>query len=513
MTQPLIELHHVDVALNGKTVLRDLSWCLRSGEQWAVLGPNGSGKSTFLKLIRGELRPQPGSGRCIYRIDGMEQSTAISVKERISVVSPELQDRYLQEEWRLTGWQVVCSGFRNGDYVYEAVNARQKRFAAQIIDLLGIGSLLRRNVQQLSSGELRKVLIARALVGKPAVLALDEACDGLDVISRREMIETLERIARSGTQLLLTTHRSEEIIPAITHLLLLENGRISSGGTRGSVPIAPSPVRTRQSRNGAPAGNGAPRKIRTLLRIEKADVFLERRKVLHGIEWRIQSDQHWVILGRNGAGKSTLLKLAFGDAQAAWGGKISRFEFTAKNTVWQSKRKIGYLAPELQANYRRPVSGTEVVGSGFYSSIGLHERLSAAQRRKISALLQRFGLEALGPKSALEMSYGELRKLLLLRAVVHDPEILICDEPFDGLDAGAKADFSRALEAMAWGGIRLVVVTHHVGDIPDCISHGLLLEKGHIVVQGGLEQVRAHPASRTLLVEDENHRERMGSDG
>ena len=72
---------------------------------------------------------------------------------------------------------------------------------------------------------------------------------------------------------------------------------------------------------------------------------------------------------------------------------------------------------------------------------------------------------------------------------------------------------SRALEAMAWGGMRLVVVTHHVGDIPDCISHGLLLEKGHIVVQGGLEQVRAHPASHTLLVEDENHRERMESNG
>jgi ABC-type molybdenum transport system ATPase subunit/photorepair protein PhrA len=165
----------------------------------------------------------------------MEQATAVSVKERISVISPELQDRYLQEEWRLTGWQVVCSGFRNGDYVYEPLNKPQKRFAGEIVNLLGIGSLLRRNVQQLSTGELRKVLIARALVGKPAVLALDEACDGLDMISRKQMIETLERLARSGTQLLLTTHRSEEIIPSITHLLVLEKGRITASGPRETV--------------------------------------------------------------------------------------------------------------------------------------------------------------------------------------------------------------------------------------------------------------------------------------
>jgi molybdate transport system ATP-binding protein len=506
MPRPLIELHHVDVALNRTTVLRDLSWRLLPGEQWAVLGANGSGKSTFLKLIRGELRPLPGNGRCIYRIDGMEQATAVSVKERISVVSPELQDRYLQQEWRLKGWQVVCSGFRNGDYLYEPVNKQQKRFVEKIVDLLGISSLLRRNVQQLSTGELRKVLIARALAGKPAVIALDEACDGLDVTSRKQMIETLERVARSGTQLLLTTHRSEEIISLITHLLVLENGRITASGPKASVPLPQFSARIRPTINGAPAAvRRAPRKTTTLLRIEQADVFLERKKVLHGINWKIESDQHWAIFGKNGAGKSTLLKLAFGDTQAAWGGRISRFEFTAKNTVWQVKRKIGYLAPELQANYRRDINGTEVVGSGFHSSIGLHERLSAGQRRKISALLKRFGVAALGRKSALDMSYGELRKLLLLRAVVHDPEILICDEPFDGLDAGAKAEFSEALEVLAQGEMRLVLVTHYVGEIPDCISHGLLLEKGIIVVQGGLEEVRAHPVSQRLLVKDENH--------
>src|SRR5258706_16404531 len=122
----LIELHHVAVALDGITVLRDISWQLRPGEQWAILGGNGSGKSTFLKLVRGELWPRPGKGQRIYRLGGVTQTTSVGVRERISSVSPELQERYLQQEWRLTAQEVVYSGFQNGDYVYRCPTEQQK---------------------------------------------------------------------------------------------------------------------------------------------------------------------------------------------------------------------------------------------------------------------------------------------------------------------------------------------------------------------------------------------------
>src|SRR5436305_15203010 len=115
-SRPLIELQHVDAALNGSTVLRDLNWQLHAGENWAVLGANGSGKSTFLKLVRGDLWPVPRVGRRIYRFQAEEAFTAISARQFVSLVSPELQDRYLQQEWRLSALQVVHSGFKNGDY-------------------------------------------------------------------------------------------------------------------------------------------------------------------------------------------------------------------------------------------------------------------------------------------------------------------------------------------------------------------------------------------------------------
>jgi molybdate transport system ATP-binding protein len=262
MTQiePLIELRNVSVVLNGNAILRDLSWQLGREEHWAISGRNGSGKSTFLKLIRGEIWPSPGKGERICRIAGLEKETALALKQRVAIVSPELQDRYLQEEWRLTALQVVYSGFLNGDYLYERPTAKQKEFAATVIDVLGIGPLLRRNVQQLSTGELRKVLIARALAGKPFILALDEVCDGLDASARRDLLGRLEQIARSGTQIVFATHRREELFAAITHELVLEKGRmVSSGrrrecdaasGVRESPPLPFPAVRTGESGRG-----------------------------------------------------------------------------------------------------------------------------------------------------------------------------------------------------------------------------------------------------------------------
>src|SRR5881396_153535 len=110
MTLPLVSLENVDVVLDGQTILRGISWRLMPGEHWAILGGNGSGKSTFLRLVRGELWPAPGRGKRTYAVNGKEQSTAVGVKAAMALVSPELQQRYLREEWRLTGRQVIESG-------------------------------------------------------------------------------------------------------------------------------------------------------------------------------------------------------------------------------------------------------------------------------------------------------------------------------------------------------------------------------------------------------------------
>ena len=513
MTPPLISLDNVDVALDGQTILRGISWRLMPGQHWAILGGNGSGKSTFLRLVRGELWPAPGRGKRVYAFEGAAQTNALGMKAKVALVSPELQERYLLQERRLTGQQVIESGFGGGDYVYEGLGAKQAAAAARAARWMGAEQLLGRNAQELSTGDLRRLLIARALVGAPRVLACDEICDGLDAEARAGLLATLERVAWHGTQLLFTTHREDEWVSAITHRLVLENGRIVEcdklGGSlrrkakqqlrpRGAdLTLTPTLTlslggsaskRKRKSRSKRKSKSGRHHRPapspRLLIRVRNADVFLGSRCVLRNVNWEMRSGEHWAVSGPNGAGKSTFLKLVLGDLQPAWGGRVKRFEFTARNTIWDVKRRIGSVSPELQAAYRADASGADVIGSGFHSSIGRTQRLNARQRRRVVEVARWLDIESLLARTASRISYGEFRKLLLARALVHEPELLLCDEPFDGLDAASRRSMAAALERVAGNGTSLLVVTHHADDLPACTTHLARLAGGRIASQG-----------------------------
>jgi molybdate transport system ATP-binding protein len=496
---PLIRLENVTVSLDGTTILRGLCWRLRSGEHWAILGLNGSGKSTFLRLIRGELAPAPGnSGRRVYALNGEEQETAIGIKNQIACVSPELQQRYLQQDWRLTGLQAVQSGFGGGDYVYQKLTPKQEQAAQATMQLLGIASLARRNIQELSTGELRRMLVARALISSPRVLICDEICDGLDVRARTALLQTLNHVACNGTQLLYTTHRSEELPRALTHRLVFKAGRICEQGPLcglGPQPSQPAqpplvdrsiPARSTKGQTRAEAAL-PPADGRVLINIEHANVFLNQRPVLFDIHWTLRAGQHWAILGPNGAGKTTLLKLICGDVHPALGGRVRRFAFTPRNSLWEVKRRIGTVSPDLQANYRESLNGEAVAASGFFSSIGLRQRVNRRQRARVVELLGALGLSALSQKPVTRMSYGEFRKILLARAMVHHPSILVLDEPFDGLDVTAKAEMTKLLDAVAAAGTSLIVASHHASELAACTTHVAHLASGRIVEQGPVD--------------------------
>ena len=143
--------------------------------------------------------------------------------------------------------------------------------------------------------------------------------------------------------------------------------------------------------------------------------------------------------------------------------------------------------------------GEEVVASGFFSSIGLVEKPTRAQLGRARALLGEFGLERLASRPMLSMSFGEVRKVLTLRALVHEPELILFDEPFDGLDRASRRDFARALEKVAARGAQLLIVTHHLDDLPRCITNGLVLEEGRIVAAERWPALRRHPKTLGLF--------------
>jgi molybdate transport system ATP-binding protein len=445
-----------------------------------VLGGNGSGKTTFLKLIRGEVWPSPGSNaRRTYAFDGAPQTSAVGIRQLVALVSPELQQRYLRQEWNLTTRQVIDSGIFQTDYLYQRPTAVQRAAAESAIQLLGVHSLLRRPVQALSTGELRKVLIARALAGSPRVLVCDEICDGLDAASRGRLIELLQRVAENGTQLLVATHRAAELPPCISHRVVLNAGRLHPSPAPRASPRPPLPRKPPHT----PAVPSVP-SVPALIDITDADVFLDGRRVLRRIRWQLRPGEHWAFLGPNGAGKSTLLKLIAGDVHPAAGGRVRRFGLAPPDTLWDLRRKIGVVSPELQTQYQARLTGAKVIASGFFSSVGLIDRVSAARARRVRELVREFALERLAARSMEELSYGEMRQLLLARALVHRPWVLIFDEPFDGLDAAAKGTMSAALDRVTRNGTQLIVVTHHRDELPACVTHAALLENGRIVGQG-----------------------------
>jgi iron complex transport system ATP-binding protein len=223
----ILALDRVTLIRDGKKILDDVSFRVRPGEHWAVLGANGAGKSFLLRLLGGEHFPTSGTidvlGRRFGEVDLWE------LKVRLGFVSDLLQARYRPQS---RGEDIVLSGFFASNGLYDRVTPLMKKKACVWSDRLGIRHLFPRRFDELSHGEQRKLLIARALVLDPAILILDEPCTGLDLAAREDFLSALSAVARSGVSLLIVTHHLEEIIPEVNRVLLLRQGRVTGAGPK-----------------------------------------------------------------------------------------------------------------------------------------------------------------------------------------------------------------------------------------------------------------------------------------
>ena len=498
INQPLILLDRVNVAINGAEILRDITWQMKRGENWAILGGNGAGKSTFLRLVRGEIWPAPVNGGLrMYGFENTPTPSPIGIKKRMRLVSAEQQARYLrQHEWQLTARDIVFTGFHDSEVVWQKPTRAQSKVVDETLDMLGIASLANTHFKKMSQGQLRRALIGRALVSNPEVLVLDEVCVGLDAASRRHILDIIQQAAERGTQVLMTTHRKDELVPAISHVMELKEGRVeriedrrkTEDGRRNALSQAvfrlPSSVSD----------------ARPLIEISNASVALNEGAdvVLRGVNWRMNEGEHWLITGDNGVGKSTLLKLILGELWPAHGGSIARFGERDFRNVWEIKKRIGYVSADLQARYFVDVSAEDVIASGFFASVGWLQPTSRKQNARVDELIDLFGLRPLAKRSILEMSYGQARKVLVARALANSPRILILDEVFDGLDAHFRAELVEILERVAAPaalrprpneldgatealGTSIILVAHHEADILPCITHRMTIADGRVV--------------------------------
>jgi len=233
---PLIELERVWVMRGAKTVLRDVSLRIGTGEHVAILGPNGSGKSTLIKTITRECYPlvRDGSRMAIF---GRDRWNIFDLRPLLGVVSNDWMTLCTRE---ITGREAVLSGFFGtvGVQPYHQITPEIELKTAGILALLEISHLAERAVMEMSSGEARRVLLARALVHDPRALILDEPSNSLDVFAQHELRETMRKLARAGIGIILVTHHLADIIPEIDRVILMREGQIVADGSKPDVLTA-----------------------------------------------------------------------------------------------------------------------------------------------------------------------------------------------------------------------------------------------------------------------------------
>jgi molybdate transport system ATP-binding protein len=216
------------------------------------------------------------------------------------------------------------------------------------------------------------------------------------------------------------------------------------------------------------------------IRLDHADVWLAGRRVLEDVSWQLDPGEHWLVTGANGSGKSSLLRLLYGALRPALGGSITWPALGNPRDVWQLRRSIAWVSPELQAAYRYPTTVRGCIASGFTSSVGQTRAMTATEAARVDQLLEELELSALADRLLSTLSYGEARRALLGRVLVNHPRVLLLDEPWEGLDAAMAGLLNETLERVAAGGTQLVCASHLQAHRAH-FTHELMLDGGRVV--------------------------------
>jgi molybdate transport system ATP-binding protein len=448
-----------------------LSFDMYPNQHWAVVGPNGAGKTTFANLLTGKLPLAEGS--ISYNIAGSEplyeKVKSVSFRNMYSLA--DSKQLYYQQRWHSTEEETP----QVRDLIDKSGNEAE---AKKLLALFDAEDLLDKNIICLSSGELRKYLIVNALKSIPRVLILDNPYAGLDEKSRTTLNELLVQVAQQGgIQLILILSNPDEIPDMVTHVLPFLRMRGLPGMSRADFLADKSLHETLFVRPQPyilpPVQVASEPAYHTILDMHNIHIRYGKRFILKELDWYVKKGEKWALLGPNGAGKSTLLSLICGDNPQAYANEFSLFgkKRGTGESIWDIKKHIGYASPELLLYYRDDIACIDVVCSGFFDHVGLHHKCTQQQRQMAWQWMVVFGVSHLRESSFLKISFGEQHLIMLARAFVKNPELLILDEPLHGLDVSNKARVIQTIETFcAQKNKSLIYVTHYFNEVPKCIT-------------------------------------------
>ena len=452
---------------------------LKPGEHVAIVGPNGAGKSLLVDLLTGKYPLSGGSVAYDFR-----PSVRRAVYENVRYLAfrdtygSADANYYYQQRWNAHDQDEV-------PLVRELLGAYEdSEEVRRLFELFRLDVLMDKPVILLSSGELRKFQLAKALLGAPRILIMDNPFIGLDAGARALLGEVLARLSGLGTlQIVLVLSVERDIPSFITHVVPVAERRVGVKVSReawlneGAGVVEEAADGLSERILGLPYAHEA-YDSDEVVRLNRVSIRYGDRTILQDLDWTVRRGERWALSGENGAGKSTLLSLVCADNPQSYACDIRLFgrKRGSGESIWDIKRHIGYVSPEMHRAYQKNLPARDIVASGLHDSIGLYRRPAPGEVETCAWWMEVFGVGGLAARSFLHLSSGEQRLCLLARAFVKDPELLILDEPLHGLDTRNRRRVRAVIEAFCHRrGKTLVMVTHYEDELPPCIDHRLHL--------------------------------------
>lgn len=499
-----------------------------------MIGPNGGGKAAFLNALAGKADGVGSGERITPNTEGLYSNLFSDSSELVSL---ERAARLIQEERENDESDYLEDGVDHGRtgriFIAQALAPQLKKGVPHselpvtvrqlendpAIKLCGIEKILDRGLKYMSTGEIRRTLLARALVSGKKLLILSDPFAGLDLQSRTILLDFFDSIAKKSSgkkqgslpHIILGMERWHEIPDAITHVLEFKDKKVSFCGPRSEYePL----LKERENLNAAgeeekrrlfkddfeklinkeasnkenlkpsssPALNNQERQ-EPLVEMHNVNVGWDDHQVLRNLNWSLQRGEHWLVRGPNGSGKTTLLELITGDNMQVFSNDVRIFgkRRGSGESIWDIKKRLGIVSYRLHVEYRM-LGGTSllaVIISGFRDSIGLYEAASDLEIAAAKKWLALGGFAGRESENFGSLSYGEQRAILILRSAVKTPEILILDEPCHGLDEQYRAKILQLMELIGNGGTTTMLhVTHDPSEVLPCEKHILELHPG-----------------------------------
>ena len=479
MSQPVVHIQNLNLKYQHKSVLKDLNWAINRGENWLLSGVSGSGKTSLAKVIAG-LQPAVGHVKICFDTDSKLPTQALYVESWYQFKNVEgvanfyYQQRYTSQQAKET----VTVNAELASYVKE--NNLEFGDVKNLLNALGFPGLVNSQLIELSSGEHKKLQLVKALWLKPQLLIIDQPYTGLDADSRRNLNILLDEVSAEGVQLILICNDAEVELPtSINRFAEIAEGQlfeISSVRLKSVLPgrhfrelpdfLKESPLYSSEN----------------IVKMVDVNVSYGERQVLKGINWEVKAGEKWLLQGHNGSGKSTLLSLINGDHPQSYANTLYLFgnKRGSGESVWDIKQHIGLISPEFHWYFDASSTVWQSIASGFYDSIGLFQQLPYSKNKQVDELIAYFGLTE--HKNALlnTLPMGMQRLVLLARTIIKNPELLILDEPCQGLDQHQTQHFNQLVDELCSNGITVIYVGHFESALPSCLEKRIVLKNGEV---------------------------------